>query len=131
MEIKGKIDILVSKDYTEIVLRCDDSNVAFARFQLTAEQFCQALGRTVYTQVAKAEVFGLDKVGKKHTHRKYEFCLNIPASFHADRNKIAAEVVTEIFANSDEVPDLSFRTKDCFFEKDGLLWARTTVRKWT
>lgn len=72
MEIKGKITFLVDKNKTTIQLHDDGASITFCEIELTNDQLASALSRMGYTECKSVNVFGLDKLGKKHenTHQK-------------------------------------------------------------
>lgn len=125
------ITFLVSEDKTTIELRDRNAATIFARVELTAVQLSQMLSRISNTD-CQCEVFGLDRVGKKHEHETWEF--EISQDLRGSQNseelhKMALKSLA--LAGMDWMPDGYFGSKDSFFTRDGKDFARVTIRRWT
>jgi hypothetical protein len=69
-------------------------------------------------------VIGLEKIGKRHQHKTFEFPIPV------GRNKIKAREIVSSICPEGWVPDKEFNSQDSFFIKDGEYWARTIIRRW-
>lgn len=72
MKIKGKITLLINRESTTIELEDDLACTVFAVIKLTPIQLNCALSRQGYVD-CEIEVKGLDKLGKKHENKTFEF----------------------------------------------------------
>ncbi len=122
----GRITILVSEETTRIELRDGEADTTFARVELTSNQFCQALSRLSQTK-CKMDVRGLDVIGKKMVHKKFEF--KMPKFNYSNREQAACDAVQEKCPDGWE-PDLYFNAQNSFFIRDETEYARTTIRRW-
>lgn len=127
MERKGKISILINREYTEIEIKDDLANVTFVKVRLTPEQFSAALGRLAYVN-CELDLRGLDKVGKKHECKTFEFEI----TYSKTKEDLALACNEALFAQGmyEWVSDNYFRSQNSFFKKDGKDWARCTIRRW-
>ena len=104
------------------------SGTTFARVTMTADQFAKALGGLGNCKCAKAEVFALDRLNKKHEHKTFAFPLFEDVGF-GDRKPAAIQAAKDA-APVGWTPDCSFSSQNSFFQKDGKPWARTIIRRW-
>jgi len=129
------ITFLVNSDSTTIELIDNISHTTFVRMELTPEQLSSALSRLSNTR-CKVHVRGLNRLGKKHENKYFEF--KLPKELAMDRysndfklklgeycNKICPEGWT---------PDNYFNSQDSIFYKgagkDREEWARVVIRRW-
>jgi len=127
--IDAKITILVSADYTTIELIDWRAGITFARVTLTPEQLSSALSRRSHTDCI-IELMGLNKIGKKHMCKTFEFPLPPDSEYH---DKGVAIITAQKLCPEGWEPDLNFSSQNSFFYKDKELrqpWARTIIRKW-
>ena len=129
-EIKAKISLFIDRDETMIQVVDSDSGVTFLEMHLTNEQTCQMLSRLSRVEVEKATVRGLDLIGKKMECSEFEF--EIPESLYEYKNRDPKELKRVADSNLTDgwIADPCFIRKNCFFEKDGKFYARTTIRRW-
>ena len=125
---EAKITFLVNQEYTTIRVECAKSGIEFVEIELTPEQLSSALSRLAYTPCKSVEVRGLDKINKKHECKNYEF--KLPECDWVSRKEVAIETVQELLKDSEWMPDLHFNSRGSFFTKDGVEWARATIRRW-
>jgi hypothetical protein len=73
----------------------------------------------------------LDKIGRYHKHKTFEFPLpkNFEKIKYTDRKTTAYKIAVELAPKNYE-PDSNFSSQNSFFEKDGKPWARCTIRKY-
>ena len=125
----GSITILCGghTDGVVIEIRDNDAATIFCKIELDAKQFVAALGRLSNVEAKSMEVFNLDRVGKKHEHKKLEF--EIPESGYDGRKEIAIKTAKEKCPEG-WIPDLYFGSQDSFFMKDGKEYARCIIRRY-
>lgn len=128
MEIKGQITLLFSDEGMTLELHDSNANTTFVRIKLNQEQTCQVLSRLSHTECEKMEVRGVDKLGKTHECKKFEFELPEGTNWTNQRERVL-NIVHSMCPEGWE-PDIYFGSKDSFFEKDGKKWARCTIRRW-
>lgn len=126
-ELGGKITFLVGREETTIEITDTNSGVLFCKVTLTPEQLCSALSRLSLTECS-IKVVGLDKVGKKHEHKEFEF--EIPRK---DMDKKELGNYSQIIINKEGegwISDKYFGSQNSFFRKDGKDFARTIARRY-
>lgn len=126
MKIEAQISIIASYD-NKIYIKIHDktSGMAFVELELNNEQFVNAaMNRLGNTEVMSAEVHSLERVGKTHEHKSFEF--EIP-KWH---DKTFAKEYAKNNVPNGWIPDLEFNSQTSFYEKDGKSYARTTIRRW-
>lgn len=131
MKIKGSISILVNKETTTIQVHDEQAVIQFLEIELTAEQFCAALGR--FSRVkCELDLRSVDNIGKQHENKYFEFEIpnNLKSSKHTDAlHEIAQTLLDE--QGEGWVADNHFASQNTFFTKDGKDHARCTVRRWS
>ena len=133
MKLKdARISLLVNADQISIEVEDAVANTVFLRLELTPEQFARALSRQMCTECAVGEVFRLDRIGKKHEHKRFEFPLSLPPGAHFYGHEQKDLAVKDVLEHCPEgwIPDSNFGSQDSFFEKDGAQWARCTIRRY-
>lgn len=127
MELKDAgVTILAGEDKVTIEIRDREAATTFLKVTLTPVQFCQVLSRLSNTD-CKAEVFGLDRIGKKMEHKEFEF--EMPDAKWEERSEVAAETALRLCPDG-WIPSSYFGSQDSFFKRDGKNMARTTIRRW-
>jgi len=128
MKIDGDITILVNDNGATIEITDRNANTTFAKAELTAKQWCQALSRLGHTR-CKLNVYGLDNVGKKHERKDFEF--ELPESLQDwDRDHELVADYAGKHAPKGWKADRYFGSQTSFFDKDGRRWARCSIRRW-
>jgi hypothetical protein len=128
MKLKCKISLLVDKNGARIELHDEPSGLTFFVAQMSAENFMGALGRLGYSEVDKAEVFNLGKIGKKLLISKLEF--EMPEGvLHKEQCEVAYRLALEKCPEGWE-PDNYFNSQDSFFYKNEKRCARATIRRY-
>lgn len=125
-----QISILINSDYTEIKITDSKSNTDFVRVKLTPEQLSMALSR-LGNIPCEADVYGLDKIGKTHENKTFEF--KLPENFESFRRNYTDKQLKEMADNllSDGwVSDEYFSSQNSFFTKEGKKYARAIIRRW-
>ena len=127
-EIQAQITILARyEDEIQIKVNDKTSGITFLDITLTREQFVNAaMNRLGNCEVKKAEVRFLDLVGKKMEMRNFEFPITVSGY---DYKKAATEQI-EDYCPKEWEPDMYFSSRDSFFEKNGIKYARTIIRRW-
>ena len=126
MKINGKITILVGELGTTIELYDSDASTTFAKVVLTPEQLSSALSRLAYTE-CDIEVFGLEKLGKRMEHKKFDF--EVPKDIDKkELAKLSQELIDK--ENGGWISDGYFSSQDSFFTRDDKRYARCIVRRW-
>jgi hypothetical protein len=124
---ESKITIITNDEGVEIQLRDRTSNTCFAVVKMTPAQFTAALGGLGYTE-CETEVFGLDKVGKKHENKEFDFI--IPEELSTSSKKEELHQLALLHCPDGWTPDKYYGSKTSFFRKNGIAFARTTIRRW-
>lgn len=127
MKIEGQISIFINREYTSIEVTDKHSNTRFLDIKLTPQQLNDALSRIGNTE-CELDVIGLEKIGKKHECKTFEFEIEerLASSTHSDKlYKITEELLTDGW-----VADSYFGSQNSFFNKDGKQMARCTIRRW-
>ena len=135
MKLKGKITILVNREYTDIEIEDADSHITFVKARLTPEQFSSAMARIAFTD-CELSINRLDNVGKKHENERFEF--PIPAGWSKDYKKdndatlakYGQSILDIERPNEGWVIEGYFGSQNSFLEKDGKKYARCTIRRW-
>lgn len=114
MELKGKISILINREYTDIEIEDDLTNVTFVKIRLTPEQLSAALSRLACVD-CKLDVRGLDKVGKKHECKTFEFEI----TYSKTKEDLVLACNEALFAQGihEWVSDNYFQSRSSFFLK--------------
>jgi hypothetical protein len=137
MKIEGQITILASKEGVKIELRDKNATIQFATITLTPEMFTGAVGRSGRSE-CEIELSGLDKVGKVHENRSFEF--EIPSdvrwvSKEAGRNGMVNQKALRALEDNGLAaegwePDNYYGSQDSFFTENGKHFARCVIRRW-
>lgn len=127
MKIKGQLTLLINRDYTEIEVHDKNANTCFTRIRLTPEQLSAALSRQGYVD-CELQVYGLDKIGKTHECKSFEFAIP-PDLAKTSKEKELAELAQSQLTDG-WVAEEYFRSQNTFFEKDGVQYARCTIRRY-
>jgi hypothetical protein len=128
MEIKGKITLLINREYTSIAIRDANANTTFCEVILTPQQLNNALSRLGYVD-CKLNIGGLDKIGKKHENKIFEFPITVK---DRKNNKHLQGIAQSLLDKENEgwIAEDYFNSQDSFFEKEGKQYARVTIRRW-
>lgn len=126
-QLKGKIDLLFDRDKgLEIRVEDKTSGVQFLEVNVPAESVCTMLSRQTHIN-CDLEVRGLELVGKHEWFGDIEFRLpGSLQSYHPDREAVT-EYCNKICPDNFN-PSNYWGSQNSFFERDGMYWARTTVR---
>ena len=130
MKIEGAITFLINRDYSEIEIHDTNANINFCKIRITPEQLSEMLSRQEYVR-CEISVAELQKVGKKHENKQYEF--EIGGVKKDDEETLYLCAVRSLSEDkmSDWTPDKYFRSQNTFFKKDGKEYARCTIRRWS
>jgi hypothetical protein len=131
MKIKGAISILGNTDEVEIEIYDPQSRCVFVSLVLTPSEFCQAAFGRLVRIPCTILVDNLEKVGKELNLDKIRF--ELPKDYlYANKSDLKEKAEELAVKNCPEgwTPDLYFGSQNSFFEKDGKLWAQTTIRTW-
>lgn len=129
MKIDGRITIYVSDEGAHIQIEDREANTTFCDIKMTPKQFTTAIGRQVNVKVESMEIRGLSKVGKKHENKTFEFSLCVEDVPYTGREVLAKKVVKDKCPEG-WIPDNYFKSQDSFFKRDGIAWARCTIRRY-
>lgn len=127
MKLQGKITMLIGAESTTIEIIDEVANITFAKVVLTSEQLSMALSRLANTD-CELEVFGLDKIGKKHECKTFEF--EIPKQLSSSRHKKELKELAQSKLTDGWIADGYFASQNTFFVKDGVQYARCTIRRY-
>ena len=132
MEIKdARISLLINSEETTLEVRDSDAAITFLRIKISPQQLSDLLSRRCDVE-CHADVFGLDKLGKKHQNENFEFEVPIDIE-RGNRNEILNEICLKELALHDMpdwVPDKYYQSQNSFFKKDGKSYARAVIRRW-
>lgn len=130
MKIKGAVTFLINRENSEIEISDDSANVMFCKIKITPEQLSAMLSRQGYVK-CDIEVAELEKVGKQHECKSYEF--EITDIERGDEEKLWLAAIRSLGVDDlhDWMPDKYFRSQNTFFKKDGKEYARCTIRRWS
>lgn len=129
MELNNaKISIFINQHETIIELIDDDASTTFATVKLTNDQLAAALSRVAHTKCS-IEVRGIDKIGKTMSHKYHEFCVEGLDYNRRNAKEVLSEKIKETLPDG-WISDNYFGSQNTFFQKDGKMWCRTTIRKW-
>jgi len=131
MEQDFKLSIFIGKDdNTRIEVKDVLSTITFLRLELTNDQLASVLSRLANVSV-KGEINDLDKIGKQMENKKFEFALPEEFEKYSDTDKLRT-IAQGLLDKEDEgwIADSYFGSKDSFFNKDGVEYARVIIRRW-
>jgi hypothetical protein len=137
MKIDGKITFLINQDYTSIEVEDELANTVFLKIRLTPHELSSALSRVGCTNCS-LEVKALDRVGKKHENKNFEF--EVPQELIdkygyslSDHGEELAKIAQSILDETDEgwIAESYFKSQNTFFDtKDKKRHARCVIRRW-
>lgn len=128
--IDGRVSLLVSGEGAKLEIYGANASCVILSADFTAEQFCSMLGRVAMVK-ADLKIYDLSKVGKTHENKVFEF--EILDSHANSRNAAILTRIAQRHLDAEGegwVADSYFSSKDTFFKKDGIQFARVTVRRW-
>ena len=130
MKIKnGKIYIFVNRDEITIQINDYTSRTIIAEIKMNPSEFAGALSRSLSS--CDIEIFeNSDKYNK--IHQAEEFTFRMPAGVRVGEENIKDLAYTRAcqLCPVGWTPDKYFSSKDSFFYKEDILWARATIRRW-
>jgi hypothetical protein len=127
MKLEGKISVLINRDGTTIEVEDENANAKFLKITLTPEQLSAALSRQMAVD-CEIEVIGIEKIGKKHENKSFEF--QIPNELASTRNETELQKLAQSLLSDGWVAERYFSSQTSFFKKDGIQYARCTIRRW-
>lgn len=113
-------------DYIEVRLCDDDAAIEVATAKLSLAHFAAAVTGLGHVD-CEIETRGMEHVGKKLETDTLELPM-LPDSNRGDKE--AAIAAAKRWCPQGWTPDLCFGSQNSFFQRDGKLWARTTIRRW-
>lgn len=128
--INPKITILINSEFTEIIVHDDTSNVDVVKITLTPDQLSSALSRLSMT-ACKVTTGDLSRVGKVMENKYFEF--EVPENIYRKDHEELVNLCNDALKKSemiDWVSDNYYGSQNSFFKKEGISYARTTVRRW-
>jgi len=123
----ARISLFISGEETTIEIKDNDSSITFCKVTLTPEQLSQALGRLSYTHCI-AEVAGIDKLGKKHENKTFEF--ELPENINKEETEKYCRLAMLREGLEEWVSDNYYNSQSSYFKKDGKSYARVIIRRW-
>ena len=128
---EASITFLVSSDSTTIEIRDKVACTVFCRVKLTPQQLSMALSRLSDTP-CEADVYALDRVGKKHENETFQFEIprELRSSSKSEDLLIIAKEKLEEKGMSDWIPDTYFSSQSTFVTKNGKEYCNVTIRRW-
>lgn len=128
MKLQGKISILINRDYTEIEIEDENANIRFLKVKLTPEQLSMCLSRQASVD-CELEVLGVDRLGKKHESKSFEFEIPKELKYSSKSNEL--QLLAQSQLSGGWIAESYFGSQGSFFSKDGKDYARVTIRRWT
>jgi hypothetical protein len=127
MKLEGRISVLINRDGTTIEVEDENANARFLKITLTPEQLSAALSRQMAVE-CEIEVRGLEKIGKKHENKRFEF--EIPSDLASSRNDLELQKLAQSLLSDGWIAEKYFSSQNSFFKKDGVQYAICTIRRW-
>lgn len=127
MKINGSFTIRFRREGTTITFYDRDANIDFASIKVVPEDMLEAMGGLGYAP-CEMNVYSLDKVGKKMENKKFEF--EIPDELYSSTKSYELFNLAKALVPDGWMPDSYFSSQDSFFRKDGVQYARCTIRRW-
>lgn len=127
MKLEGRISIIINRDETTIEIEDENANVRFLKITLTPKQLSAALSRQADVK-CEIEVRGLEKIGKTHENRDFEF--EIPNGLAGSKNESELHKLAQSLLSDGWIADRYFSSQNSFFKKNGVQYARCTIRRW-
>jgi hypothetical protein len=127
MKLEGRISVLINRDETTIEVEDENANARFIKITLTPEQLSAALSRQMAVE-CEIEVKGLEKIGKKHENKTFDF--EITSELANSRNENELQKLAQSLLNDGWIAERYFSSQGSFFKKDGVQYARCTIRRW-
>jgi len=128
MKLKGKISILINREHTTIEIEDENANARFLTIKLTPEQLSEALSRTMCVN-CEIEVRGLEKVGKTHENKSFEF--EIPKELASSKHSDNLQEISQSLLTDGWISEGYFSSQNSFFIRDDKQMARCTIRRWS
>lgn len=128
--IDGRVSLLVSSEGATLEVHDANASCVILRADFTPHEFCSMLGRIAMVK-ADLKIYDLSKVGKTHENKRFEF--EILDSLANSKNAAILKNIAQSHLDAEGegwVADSHFSSKDTFFKKDGIQFARVTVRRW-
>ena len=128
MKLKGKISILINREYTTIEVEDENANCTFLKINLTPEQLSMALSRQMSID-CELDIIGLDKIGKRHENKKFAFA--IPKTIRGSQYSKTLQTLAQSKLEDGWIADNYFGSQDSFYTgTDNTQYARCTIRRW-
>ena len=126
----ASITLLVGQEETTIEIRDNSACVTFCKVTLTPEQLSSALSRLALTKCS-ADVFGLDRIGKRHENSRFKFEIPYDLRFTKNYERIR-KIGQDILDMNGEgwVLDKYFESQDSFINDGEKLFANGVIRRW-
>lgn len=120
--------MLVGSESTTIEIRDNNSDTTFVSIELTPEQLSRCLSKQGDVK-CELDIRGIERVGKKHEWKTFEF--KVPSNYDRYKSKCSdlAFHVDELLSDGWK-SDHYFKSQTSFFNKDGELWGRATIRRY-
>jgi hypothetical protein len=127
MKLQGKITMLVNTDYTTIQIEDSISSTLFCEVTLSPEQLSAILSRLACVS-CELELHGLEKIGKTHECKTFEF--EISEKEYKDRDSVVLKAKADSLLKDEWVAEDYFNSQNSFFKKEKKQYARCTIRRW-
>ncbi len=128
--MKGKLTITKnSRNVINVTLRDEKSRIRFVTATISRTNFADALFGLSEVE-CDIKVKGLVNVGRKKVTKSLEFKMDLVDDDYGDvRKDRALEIARSHCGYEWSVWDTRFSSQTSFFDKDGELWARTSLYK--
>ena len=127
MKLQGRITLLIDSDETRIEIEDDNANTRFCKIILDPTQTIKLLSRQASVK-CELEVKGIDRIGKTHENKDFEF----PVITDTSQGGLMHDCNIALFNDgmNEWVSDHYYNSQNTLFKKDEKQWARTTIRRW-
>ena len=130
-KIDGAVTILGDNDEVVITIEDRDACVVIAKLMLTSAEFCLATMGRRSSVPCQVSIGPLEYVGKVMQVDRLEFPMGEEYEFvHGDERRRAAVTLAQMVTPEEYEADSYFGAQDSFFRRNGVLWARCTIRRW-
>ena len=131
MKIKASLTIGIensASDNVFIEVQDEASRIRIIKLEVDPVQFTKALARLSNVPCINAETGPLDRVGKKHECKDFEFPFEDKGDWKTRKERAAVE--SKRLCPEGWISDGYFGSQGSFFTKDGKSYARCTIRRW-
>jgi hypothetical protein len=132
LNVKGKFSLSLQRDRVRITIEDDNANITFLKIEMLPKDFYNAL-TSLACNDCNLELNGLDKLGKKHESKSFEF--EIPEKIYdlySDKSKKSKIIAQKILDKQKEgwIAEEYFNSQNTFSKENNKCYAQCTIRRW-